>query len=90
MEIKKDGEIAVLNNYIAGILGCAANNVYAELEKLLSCIMERKPLSAYGMTKEEIQSFTDSVIANQQRLLANNFVFLDRDRIVKIYTEMYA
>ncbi|MDR3312339.1 MAG: 4-hydroxybutyrate dehydrogenase [Spirochaetaceae bacterium] len=89
MEIKKDGEIAALNKYIAGILGCDAGKVYAELEKLLGFVMERKPLSAYGMTEAEIQSFTDSVIANQQRLLANNFVFLDRDRIVKIYTEMY-
>jgi 4-hydroxybutyrate dehydrogenase len=89
MEIKQDGEIAALNNYIAGILGCDAGKVYAELEKLLGCIMERKPLSAYGMTEAEIQSFTDSVIANQQRLLVNNFVSLDRDRIAKIYTEMY-
>jgi len=29
------------------------------------------------------------VIENQQRLLVNNFVFLDRDRIIKIYTEMF-
>jgi 4-hydroxybutyrate dehydrogenase len=42
------------------------------------------------MKEAEIQSFTDSVIENQQRLLANNFVFLDRDRIIKIYTEMFS
>jgi len=41
------------------------------------------------MTRDEIESFTDSVIENQQRLLANDFVALDRDRIVKIYTELY-
>ena len=34
MEIKTDGEIEKLNNYIAGILGCDAANVYEELEKL--------------------------------------------------------
>ena len=35
MEIKTDGEIEKLNNYIAGILGCDAANVYEELEKLM-------------------------------------------------------
>jgi 4-hydroxybutyrate dehydrogenase len=89
MEIKRDGEIAALNRYIAGILDCDADNVYAELGKLLAFIMERKPLSAYGMKEAEIQLFTDSVIENQQRIMANNFVFLDRNRIIKIYTELY-
>ena len=41
------------------------------------------------MKEEEIELFTDSVIENQQRLLKNNFVFLDRDRLLKIYRELY-
>ena len=43
----------------------------------------------FGMTREQIEEFTDSVIANQGRLMANNFVELDRDRLIKIYTELY-
>ncbi len=41
------------------------------------------------MTEAQIDEFTDSVIENQQRLLVNNFVYLDRDRIRKIYAELY-
>ena len=89
MEIKTDGEIEKLNNYIAGILGCDAANVYEELEKLLNTIIQKKPLHEYGMTEAQIDEFTDSVIENQQRLLVNNFVYLDRDRIRKIYTELF-
>ena len=89
MEIKTDGEIEKLNNYIAGILGCDAANVYEELEKLLNTIIQKKSLHEYGMTEAQIDEVTDSVIENQQRLLVNNFVYLDRDRIRKIYTELF-
>lgn len=89
MEIKTDGEIAKLNSFIANILGCNVSNVYEELETLLNNLIQKKALHEYGMKETEIIEFTDSVIENQQRLLSNNFVFLDRDRIIKIYRELY-
>ncbi len=89
MEIKTDGQIRDLNEYIADILGCDVENVYGELEKLLNHMIQKKALHEYGMKEEEIEIFADSVLENQQRLLANNFVPLDRDRIVKIYRELY-
>ncbi len=89
MEIKKDGEIAVINQYLADRLGCPTDSVYDELEKLLNNILEKKPLHEYGMRKEDIEWFADSVLENQQRLLANNFVPLDRARIIKIYSELF-
>ena len=89
MEIKTDGEIAVLNKFIADILGCDTADVYEELEKLLNIMIQKKPLHEYGMKEREILEFTDSVIENQQRLLGNNFVELDRDRMIKIYRELY-
>lgn len=89
MELKTDGEIAVLNQYIADILNCDAADVYCELEKLLNNLIQKKALHEYGMKEAEIESFADSVLENQQRLLANNFVPLDRERIVKIYRELY-
>ena len=52
-------------------------------------LIQKKALHEYGMTREQIEEFTDSVIANQGRLMANNFVELDRDRLIKIYTELY-
>ena len=36
MEIKSDGEIARLNEFMARILGCDVDVVYEELEKLLN------------------------------------------------------
>lgn len=89
LEIKKDGKIAKLNQFIADILDCSVENVYEELEKLLDNIIKKKALHEYGMKKSEIEEFADSVIENQQRLLANNFVPLSRERIVKIYQELY-
>ena len=89
LEIKKDGEIEKLNRFMADILGCDTVHVYDALEKLLNCLIVKKPLHEYGMKKEHIAEFADSVIANQQRLMANNFVFLDRDRLIKIYTELF-
>lgn len=89
MEIKTDGEIEKLNKFISEILGCDPADVYEELEKLLNIMIQKKPLHEYGMKEEEIVAFTDSVIENQQRLLSNNFVELDRDRMIKIYTELY-
>ena len=89
LEIKKDGEIEKLNRFMADILGCDTAHVYDALEKLLNCLLKKKPLHEYGMKKEQIAEFADSVIANQQRLMANNFVFLDRDRLIKIYTELF-
>ena len=89
MELKTDGEIAVLNKFIAHILGCDEKDVYEELEKLLNVIIQKKTLHEYGMKESEIEEFADSVLENQQRLLANNFVPLDRDRLIKIYRELY-
>lgn len=89
MEIRTDGEIATLNRFLADILSCSTENVYEELEKLLNHLIQKKPLHEYGMREEEIEEFTDSVIENQQRLLANNFVPLDRERMIKIYRELY-
>ena len=89
MEIKADGEIALLNQFIANILNCDTDNVYEELEQLLNNIIPKKKLREYGMTEAQIMEFSESVLANQGRLLANNFVEFDKNRIYKIYRELY-
>ncbi len=89
MEIKPDGDIKEFNKIIADILGCEVTNVYDSLEALLNgSILKKKSLSEYGMTEKQIEEFTDSVITNQQRLLNNNYVFLDRNTLIEIYTEL--
>ncbi|HHV11490.1 MAG TPA: 4-hydroxybutyrate dehydrogenase [Clostridiales bacterium] len=89
MEIKSEGEIAKLNQFIADILGCDVKNVYEELEILLNHLVQKKKLSDYGVTEEDLSEFTESVMNNQGRLMANNFVELDARRVYKIYKELY-
>ena len=89
MEIKQDREIAVLNSFLANLLNCSTQEVYDKLEELLNQILPKKPLHAYGVTQEDLVTFTDSVMQTQGRLMGNNFVPLDHDRVLKIYRELY-
>ena len=89
MEIRQDGEIAVLNAYLAGLLGCSTENVYDCLEELLNQILPKKALHEYGVTEPELADFARSVMETQGRLMGNNFVPLDEARVLKIYKELY-
>lgn len=89
MSIKPDGAIADLNETISDILKCSTTDVYDKLEELLNHLIRKKTLREYGMKEDEIGLFTDSVVANQQRLLANNFVPLNREDIRSIYEKLY-
>lgn len=89
LEISGDGEIAVLNAFLANLLNCDVAVVYDELERLLNQILPRKPLHEYGVTREDLKTFTDAVMTSQGRLMANNFIPLDADRVYKIYSELY-
>ncbi|MCC8152581.1 MAG: 4-hydroxybutyrate dehydrogenase [Lachnospiraceae bacterium] len=89
MELKTDGEIAKLNAFIAGILNCEVKDVFEELESLLNVLIPKKALHEYGVTEQDLEEFTESVMVNQGRLMANNFVELNRDRVYKIYRELF-
>lgn len=89
MELKRDGEIARLNQFIADILDCSVDLVYPKLEELLNRLLPKKALHEYGVTEQDLIDFTDSVMTEQGRLMANNFVELDRDRVYKIYQELF-
>ena len=64
-------------------------DVYEELEKLLGQLIVKKPLREYGMTEEQIDSFTAGTVENQQRLLANNYVPLSAEEIRQIFANLY-
>lgn len=89
MELKSDGEIMVLNRFMADILGCETKDVYEALEALLNVLLPKKPLREYGVTRQDLEIFTESVMTNQGRLMANNFVALDKDCVYKIYSELF-
>lgn len=89
MEIRQDGEIAVMNQCLSNLLGCPEDVVYDKLDELLGTILPKKALHEYGVKKEELAVFTKSVMEQQGRLMANNFVPLDAGRVLKIYQELY-
>lgn len=89
MEIRQDGEISILNQYIADLLDCTVEEVYDKLEELLNNILPKKALHEYGVSKEDLNVFTESVMTTQGRLMGNNFVPLDEQRVLKIYQELF-
>ncbi|WP_123052871.1 4-hydroxybutyrate dehydrogenase [Clostridium sp. JN-1] len=84
-----NGKIKEVNKILANILNCDVSNVYESLSEVLDRLLTRKPLREYGMKKDEIETFTDSVISGQQRLLVNNYVPLSREDMITIYSNLY-
>ncbi len=70
---------------------CKENGFEAEgngidvLEALLGKVLTKKKMSEFGATQEDIRPFAESTIANQQRLLRNNYVELSVDEVEAIY-----
>lgn len=88
--LKPDGKIKQLKEIILKTLGAAgADDVFEALEQLTGRLLPKNRLRDYGMRKQEIEMFTDNVIATQQRLLANNYVTLSRTHILNIYEDLY-
>lgn len=89
LKLKPEGKIVKMNNFIANILGCDVKNVYEELENLLNNLIAKKALHEYGVKEEELETFTQSVMTGQGRLMANNYAVLDKDTVYSIYKELY-
>ena len=96
--LQKDprGSIVELDDILARNLNldkavCKAvpQTVYNKLDELLGKLAPKNKLHHYGMKPEEIESFTESVLKTQQRLLANNYVHLDANEIRNIYKSLY-
>lgn len=84
-----NGSIKEVNQILASILGVDEDSVYDKVEEVLGKLLSKNELKTYGMKEEEIESFADSVLVGQQRLLANNYVPLSREEIVGIYKNLY-
>jgi len=84
------GKIQDLAAIMSEALGLkAGQDVWAALEDLVNKLLPRKSLREYGMPEAEIESFATSVIEQQQRLLANNYVPLSRDEIRDIFKALW-
>ncbi len=90
MRKNPDGKIAKATKIIADALGCEpCGDVYDALDAFLNKLIVKVPLREYGMVESQIDEFTDSTIENQQRLLVNNYVPLDRDEIREIFANLF-
>lgn len=89
MSICPDGSIKELNEYLADILSCSIENVYDELEKLMNHLIPLKALHEYGVSEEDLDEYTDIVMTQQGRLMANNYVELDRETVLETYKKLY-
>lgn len=63
--------------------------IWDRLFNLLDAVLKRSPLNTYGVQRDELEDFCDSVIAGQQRLLGNNYVKLDKSDMMAIYLSCY-
>ena len=88
-ELKPDGKLKGLNEFLSELLECDAKDVYTELEKLLDQIIARKSLHEYGMKEEEIESFAKNVEKTQQRLLNQSYVKFTWQQMAEIYKKLY-
>jgi len=84
-----EGSIKEINERMAYLLDSRPEEVYEAIEGLLNELLGKNKLRTYGMLEEEKESFTDSVIEGQGRLLANNYVPLSRQEILGVYTSLY-
>lgn len=88
-KLNPDGGIQLLNQYLSQILQCATDQVYEKAEELLNHILPKKALHEYGVTLQDINNFTDTVMTKQTRLMSNNYTILDRDTVLNIYKQLY-
>lgn len=85
-----EGKIGQLTPVLAQALDCSGRQCpWEALDALLNRLLPGKPLRDYGMQESDIESFADSVIAEQQRLLVNDYVELSRDEIRDIFQRLW-
>jgi 4-hydroxybutyrate dehydrogenase len=84
-----EGKLRTLNQLLARNLVCKEEALYEELDELFEIILPRKTLKSYGASRNQLEEFADSVMKNQGRLMANNYVELSREDVFDIYQSLY-
>jgi 4-hydroxybutyrate dehydrogenase len=91
---KPAGKIETLAGLIAGPLGqldikASEDAAFTGLETMLRQLLPLKNLREYGMKEEEIGSFAQSVMDNQQRLLVNSYIPFTLQHAEDMYASRY-
>ena len=87
-KLKPEGQIRLLNRFLAELLGCVEDEVYEKLERLFACIIQKKAMSDYGVSVEEIEGFTNNVVEKQGRLMKNAYVEFDKEQIREMFSRV--
>ena len=82
------GALGDIEEIIAATLNCTKENALIKSDNLCGTLMQRKPLSSYGMKENQILEFTDMVLTRQHMLIANGYVQLTVGEIAKIYKDL--
>ena len=81
---QQGADLSLVEKVLAEALDCTGDT-WTALFSLLDNILTRQPLRALGVGENECLEMAESVIKNQQRLLANNPVALNQEVIADIY-----
>jgi len=87
--LKPMGKISELEQVISETFNCSPNESFTKLNELLNQLIKKQPLRKYGMSSDEINSFSDLVIETQERLLKNNYAKLSIQDIKEIYNNLF-
>lgn len=84
-----EGKIQTIMDIYAQALHCDKKDVFTKIEIVFNSLLMKKELHEYGMKPEEIETFTDSILQTQQRLLTNSYTPLSKEHILSIYKSTY-
>jgi len=80
---RDNGEHAVLVSLARA--GIQAPSVFQGLEKLMNALCPARPLSACGMTEDDVEGFVENIFAAKQRLLAAGWTAFTREDAAGVY-----
>lgn len=86
---KNNTELSKLFEFMSNILECSKDDVLDKLDEVLNTILPKHKLHEYGMKKDMIQSWSKSVVKEQQRLLKNSYMPMSESAIEEVYTSTF-
>ncbi|MDO5703043.1 MAG: iron-containing alcohol dehydrogenase [Lachnospiraceae bacterium] len=92
-ETDPDGKIAQLRRMICEAFGTAGTDADAKafdtLFDAVTQLLPPKKMHEYGVKEEDIDLFTESVFANQMRLVDNAYIKMTPELVRRLYVESY-
>ncbi|MFV0362920.1 MAG: iron-containing alcohol dehydrogenase [Suipraeoptans sp.] len=78
-------DLSPAEEILSEIFSCSKEESFGKMFALLDFVLEREKLGALGVDEAKCDEMAESVITNQQRLLAKNPIELSKEQIKTIY-----